>query len=77
MWQVVERFLEVRDCEKKKGEDISQVILNVLEKHDIDVGGCRGQGYDNGSNMSGCYRGVQALILQKNPQAIFAPVRTR
>ena len=52
VWEVVERFLEVQDCEKKKGEDIYKFILCVLEKHNIDISKCRGQGYGNGSNMS-------------------------
>ncbi len=73
IWNVVERLLEVHDYEKKKGEDICRVILNVLDEHKVGIGRCRGQGYHNGSNMSGCYRGVQALILEKNPQAISAP----
>ena len=30
---MVERFLEVQDCEKKEGEDICKVILCVLEKN--------------------------------------------
>lgn len=34
---------------------------------------CRGQGYDNGANMAGIYRGVQARILEKNRGAIFLP----
>lgn len=72
---MVERFLEVQDCEKKKGEDICKVTLRVLEKHNIDISRCRGQGYDNGSNMSGRYKGVQVLILERNPQTIFAPCR--
>ena len=53
VWEVVERFLQVYDCEKKNGEDICRVILSVLEEHNIDIGRCRGQGYDNGSSMSG------------------------
>ena len=66
-WEVVERFLTVKDFEKKKGEDICKAILSILEDHKIDIGRCRGQGYDNGSNMSRCYKGVQALFLEKNP----------
>ena len=27
---------------------------------------CRGQGYDNGSNMSGSYKGAQAIIMKNN-----------
>ena len=72
VWDVMERFLQVYDCEKKKGEDVCRVILSVIEEHNIDIGRCRGQGYDNGSNMSGCYKGVQILIMEKNPQAIFS-----
>lgn len=34
---------------------------------------CRGQGYDNGANMSGKIKGVQAQILKKNNLATFSP----
>lgn len=72
-WEVVERFLTIKDFEKKKGEDICQVIFSILKEHKINIDRCRGQGYDNASNMSGCYKGVQALFLEKNPQAFYAP----
>ncbi len=45
----------------------------MLKNHDIQLKNCRGQGYDNGSNMSGCYKGAQALIREKNPQPVFSP----
>ncbi|XP_068994068.1 uncharacterized protein [Neodiprion pinetum] len=32
---------------------------------------CRGQSYDNVSNMSGCYGGVQAKIIERNPLVIY------
>ena len=66
-------FLKYEDCEKKKGRDIAQLICKVLEESGIDLQNCRGQGYDNGANMAGIYRGAQAIILEKNPQAIFSP----
>lgn len=34
---------------------------------------CRGHGFDNGSNMSGKYKGFQALILKSNPLAVYSP----
>lgn len=68
IWDVVERFLELHDCKKVK---IFAKLSSVLEKHSIEIARCRGQCYNNGSNMSGCYKGVWALILEKNPQAIF------
>ena len=35
-WEVMERFLTYRDCEKKRGEDIEKAICDVLEKKQID-----------------------------------------
>lgn len=37
---------------------------------------CRGQAYDNASNMSGKFKGLQALIKQKNPLAVHVPCET-
>ncbi|XP_065665525.1 zinc finger MYM-type protein 1-like [Hydra vulgaris] len=34
---------------------------------------CRGQSYDNGANMRGQYKGVQVLIKEKNPRALYVP----
>jgi len=73
VWAIKERFLLFKDCEKKKGKDIADLLYKVLEENEIDIQLCRGQGYDNGSNMAGIYNGVQALIMQKNPQAVYLP----
>ena len=40
-----------------------------LEKHQIKLSDCRGQSYDNGSNMSGKYLGLQARIRERDPLA--------
>ena len=61
------------DCNKKTGKDIAQLIIDTLKKHSIPLTNCRGQGYDNGSNMSGSYKGAQAIIMKNNPLAIFSP----
>ena len=58
---------------KKTGEAITALILDVLSKNGILIKFCRGQGYDNCSNMKGLYGGVQALILKENPLAKFSP----
>nr|XP_047144745.1 zinc finger MYM-type protein 1-like [Hydra vulgaris] len=73
LWEVKERFLKLEELEKKKGSDITKLILNVLEENELDIKNCRGQGYGNGANMADIYNGVQALIRQNNPQAIFIP----
>lgn len=38
-------------------------------KNDFDIMNCRGQSYDNASNMSGIYSGLQARIKTINPLA--------
>ena len=73
LWEVCERILEMKDCKKKKGCDIAELICKELKEHDIQLQHCRGQGYDNGSIMSGCYKGAQAFMQEKNPQAVFSP----
>nr|XP_047139153.1 zinc finger MYM-type protein 1-like [Hydra vulgaris] len=73
LWEVKERFFKLEKLEKKKGSDITKLILNVLGENELDIKNCRGQGYDNGANMAGVYNGVQALIRQNNPQAVFIP----
>ena len=63
------------DCEKKRGHDIAELLCKVLKTNDINLQNCRGQGYDNGANMAGKYKGVQAII-QENPQPAFSPCST-
>ena len=72
-WEICERFLKMEDCEKKKGYDLAELICKVLKEHGIQLKNCRGQGYDNGSNMPGSYNGAQAIIREKNPEAVFFP----
>ena len=38
-----------------------------------DWNDCRGQGYDNGSNMSGIHNGVQAVMRRDNEAALYSP----
>lgn len=70
-FEVQERFLSFVDCGKKTGFDIAALILSTLEAHGIEISDCRGQGYDNGSNMSGKYEGAQAHVLRSSPLAVF------
>ncbi len=72
-YRVKEHFLAFVDCNKKKGADIAKLICDTLNAHNIPLGECRGQGYDNGSNMQGEYEGAQAHILRKNELAVYSP----
>lgn len=39
----------------------------------LEIKNCRGQCYDNASNMSGIYGGLQAKILEESPTAFYVP----
>jgi hypothetical protein len=69
----VERFLQFVPIENHTGESLAKVLLSTLEHFEIDIGYCRGQSYDNASNMSGIYNGMQAFISKKNNLAVYIP----
>ncbi|XP_075060835.1 zinc finger MYM-type protein 1-like [Mixophyes fleayi] len=72
-WIIQERFIEYFDFFNKTGEEVAEKLLSRLNEHGIDVKDCRGQGYDNGANMSGKIKGVRARIEEKYPTATFCP----
>ena len=69
----IERFLTFIKFESHTGIGLSNALLEFLGKNNIDIGSCRGQTYDNASNMSGCYYGVKAHILSVCEYAIYTP----
>lgn len=69
----VERFLGFINCHGHDAENLCNVILKFLRDNDISIADCRGQSYDNASNMSGQYTGVQARIKDINKSAVYVP----
>ena len=66
---VVERFLKFIDSDgQHDAESISNHILRTLTEYEIKLDNCRGQSYDNASNLSEKYTGVQARLKALNPQ---------
>ena len=52
------------------------MLLTVYTLHvnsGMDIANCRGQSYDNASNMSGRYNGVQAIVKRECKYAVFVP----
>ncbi|CAL9693151.1 unnamed protein product [Knipowitschia caucasica] len=49
------------------------MIQDILKENGIPMEDCRGQGYDNGANMSGKVKEVQTQILKENPLATYSP----
>ncbi|XP_045032110.1 uncharacterized protein LOC123474242 [Daphnia magna] len=55
------------------GEYLSDCVFKFLETYKINVMDCRGQSYDNASNMSGQYNGLQARIKAVNEKVEYVP----
>ena len=49
---------------------MANVVLGTLHEHDLSIMDRRGQSYDNASNVSGKYRGLQARISEVNPLTV-------
>ena len=59
------------EAEESTGQHLASLILKRLEELKIPFEDCRGQSYDNGANMRGKNKGVQARLLEMNPRALF------
>jgi hypothetical protein len=69
----VERFLTFLNMCGHSGRELADSLLEYLKTNDIDIADCRGQSYDNASNMSGKYNGMQAIIRQHCNLAVYVP----
>ena len=70
---VVEHFVGYLNVDDSSGEGLTDLLLRRLDDLGLSLSNCRGQGYDNGANMRGCNKGVQARILQLESRAFFMP----
>jgi len=72
----VERFMTFLQLGSHKAEALVQDLLDYFKAETIDFSDCRGQSYDNASNMSGKYTGMQARLRDVNPFAFYIPCTT-
>jgi len=42
-----------RPVMRHSAEQMANILLNFMHEKGLDIGNCRGQSYDNASNMSG------------------------
>ena len=70
---IEESVIDFIESHQKFGVGLASEITEKLESDGLNLEDCRGQGYDNGSNMSGKYNGVQAVINNLNQLAKYVP----
>ena len=70
----VEKFLKFIDCNGQHDpESTTNHILHTLTKYEINLDNCRGQSYNNASNLFGKYTGVQARLKALNSLIHYIP----
>ena len=58
--QVSEKFIRMYEVSSTTGEALYQIIIDVLSRYNLPIANLRAQCHDGASNMSGCFKGVQA-----------------
>ena len=66
-----EEFIQFSTLPRVTGEAIATNVCSDLASLGLELKNIRGQGYDGASNMSSSRVGVQALIREKSPLAIY------
>ena len=69
----VVRFVTFLEMQGHSGQELAGNLLSFFAANDIDITNCRGQSYDNASNMSGKYNGMQVIIRQQSKLADYVP----
>lgn len=70
-FEIREVFLGFNEIVDHSADGLYQETLKVLNINDINLTKCRGQAYDGASVMSGAYNGVQALLRNDVPSALY------
>ena len=68
---VREELLEICSLPRITGLHIANKLRDVPSQLGLDIRDCQGQAYDEASNMSSDRVGVQALIRQDSPKAVY------
>jgi len=52
---------------------VHAAVTKLIDSLGVDISSLRGQSYDNASNMSGIYTGLQSRIWKLSPLALYVP----
>ena len=69
----VERFAKFIPIRGRTGHQLADFPFGFIEDNGISLKNLRGQSYDNPFKMSGKYKGMQAIIKERNHQAEYIP----
>jgi hypothetical protein len=70
---IKEHFLTHWQARSSTGEMLTNIILQEMSSCKLDMNNCRGQGYDNFTNMIGKHKGVRTRINNLYARAFLNP----
>uniref|UniRef100_A0A8C6LVK5 TTF-type domain-containing protein n=1 Tax=Nothobranchius furzeri TaxID=105023 RepID=A0A8C6LVK5_NOTFU len=71
--RVVEIFLGFEPIHSHTGVSLAESVIEMVRHLGLDLSNCRGQSYDNASNMAGKYSRLQAHLEKENPLIHYTP----
>ncbi|KAF2889424.1 hypothetical protein ILUMI_16749 [Ignelater luminosus] len=72
-WQMVERFLNFISIFSHTADSLEESVISYLNSLKVDLKNCRGQSYNNASNLAGKYNGLRAKIKNYSESAHYVP----
>lgn len=70
---IKEHFIQLCDAQSTTGEQLENLVMNLLKENQLKVEDIRGQGYEGAANMSGPYKGLQSRIQKQNEKPFSLP----
>ncbi|KAF7655413.1 hypothetical protein LDENG_00056280 [Lucifuga dentata] len=71
--KTVEHFIGCEPIHSHTGASLADYVIDMIQELGLDLANCCGQSYDNASNMSGKYNGLQAHLKKQNPLIHYIP----
>ena len=69
----MEQFVKCIPTRGHTSHQLADLLFEFIEDNEISLKDLRGKPYDNASNMSGKYKGMLAIIKERNHQAEYIP----
>lgn len=70
-FEIIENFLGLYVTPNQESQTLFSIVNDIFVRLDLSFSKLRGQCYDGASNMSGAFKGLQRLVLDKQPKAIY------
>lgn len=68
---IKECFIQLCDVQSTTGEQLENLVMNLLKENQRKVEDIHGQGYDGAANMNGPYKGLQSRIQKQKEKALY------